>query len=144
MSNRAMVAAVVTTLAIFGLAGPAQASNQPIAIDFEKDCPEFTCEETSGSPVDVSTVLTVESFAGGVLHYTAAETVSSAAGSLTMRLVGMLNLNADPDLTIVHGTVERGSWNGVELSGANLHVSAVRVGGSVFRGTITVLPGSTG
>ena len=79
-----------------------------------------------------------------MLHYTASETISSGAGSLTMSLAGILNLNAEPDLTIVHGSVVAGSWNGVDLSGAQLEVSAVRLHDSVFGGTITILPASRG
>jgi|SRR5215207_1270106 len=143
MRHRAVAVVVVSALAAPALAGPAQASREPIMIGFEKDCPELTCEETSNSPVDVSTSITPVAFGGEVLHYNASETVSSAAGSLTLSLTGVLNLNTDPDLTVVHGTVVSGSWNGVDVGGARIHVSAVRVGSStVFRGTITILPGS--
>ena len=144
MRHRAVAVVVVSVLAL-AMTGSAQASPEPIVIGFEKDCPELTCEETSGSPVDVSTSITPVAFGGGVLHYTASETITSTAGSVQLSLTGMLNLNTDPDLTVVHGTVVSGSWNGVAVGGARIHVAAVRVGSStVFRGTITILPGSAG
>ena len=145
MRHRAIAVIVVSALAALALAGAAEASREPIVIGFEKDCPELTCEETSASPVGVSTSVTPVAFRGEVLHYTASETVSSGAGSLTLSLTGVLNLNTDPDFTVVHGTVVSGSWNGVAVGGARIHVSAVRVGSStIFRGTITILPGSAG
>lgn len=135
----AAAAAVVVALA----SGPASAaSSEPIVIAFEKDCPGFTCEETAASPVFVSTVITPLSFAGGVFHYAATETFSSASGSVTLSLIGILNFNTDPDFTVLRGTVSGGSWYGVSLEGAQVWGSATRVGGTVFAGSVRILPAS--
>ncbi len=145
MRNRALGIALVASLSALALAGSAGASSDPIVIGFEKDCPELTCEETAGSPVDVSTVVTPLAFAGGIFHYSATETLSSASGSVTLNLAGILNLNTDPDFTVLHGTVSSGSWNGVNLAGAQVRASAIRVGGTtVFRGSVAIMPGSAG
>lgn len=140
-----LLAAVAATVALAAASVPAWAAGKPIVIWFEKDCPELTCEETSGSPVDVSTVVTPLWFAGGVVHYSATETLSSARGSVTLSLAGILNLNADPDFTVMHGTVTSGSWNGVDLTGAQVRGSAIRVGDTtVFAGSVAIMPGSAG
>ena len=39
--------------------GATGSSNRPIVIHFEKDCPEWTCWETPGSPVEVTEVTPV-------------------------------------------------------------------------------------
>jgi hypothetical protein len=133
---------LVASLAALGLTTAAEASNGPVVIGFEKDCPELTCEETAGSPVQVSTVVTPLAFAGGIFHYSATETLSSASGSVTVSLAGILNMNTDPDFTVLHGTVASGSWNGVNLTGAQVHASAIRVAGTTFAGSVAIMPGS--
>jgi hypothetical protein len=121
----------------------AATSGRPIVIPFSKDCPELTCEETPGSPVEVSTVITPVSFADGILHYTAVETISSAKGSVTLSLSGLLDTNREPDVTVLTGTVTSGSWKGKSLTGAWVHGWAVRVSGTTFAGVITIKPAAT-
>ena len=139
-----LVIAFAATLALTAAATPAGATpSKPIEIGFEKDCPGLTCEQTIASPVDVSTVVTPLAFGGGVLHYTATETISSGSDSITLKLAGILNLNADPNFTVLHGTVESGSWNDVDLAGAQVRASATRVGvTTVFSGSVAIMPAS--
>jgi hypothetical protein len=143
MSKRRHAAGFVAAAAVAAVTLPASAApNAPIVIAFEKDCPVLTCEETAASPVEVSTVITPLAFGGGVFHYAATETLSSANGSVTLSLTGILNFNTDPDFTVLRGTVSGGSWNGVSLEGAQVWGSATRVGGTVFAGTVWILPAS--
>jgi hypothetical protein len=135
---------VAAVLAALGLAGSSVASSSPIVIGFEKDCPGLTCQETSNSPVDVVTEITPGSFAGGIFHYTATETFSSVSGSVTVGLAGIVNYNAEPDFTVLHGLVMSGSWNSVQLEGAAVHAEAIRVAGTTFAGSVTILPASAG
>lgn len=144
MNRRTLAPLLVVMLLALAPAGTAQASNEPLVISFEKDCPGFTCSETASSPVDVETVITSGWLSGAVFHYTATETLSSADGSVTVDLAGVLMLAQDPDLTILNGTVTGGSWNGVDLVGAQVHASAVRVTGSTFAGWVRIMPASAG
>jgi hypothetical protein len=133
-------------VALAASAGPAAASSKPIVIGFEKDCPVLTCQETGGSPVNVSTSVTPIAFVGDgrVLHYSATETLSSPSGSVTLSMVGILNFTTDPDFTVLRGTVVSGSWNGIELAGARLRARAVRVVDTVFAGSVAILPSTVG
>lgn len=140
MNRRTMASLFMAMLLALTPAGIAQASNEPIVISFEKDCPGFTCTETASSPVDVETVITSGWLSGDVFHYTATETLSSGDGSVTVDLVGVLMLARDPDLTVLNGTVTSGSWNGIDLAGARVHASAVRVTGSIFAGWVQIMP----
>lgn len=144
MNRRTVALLFMTMLLSLGFAGTALASNKPLVIYFEKDCPAFTCAETAASPVDVDTAITSGWLSGYVFHYTATETVSSAAGSVTLDLAGVLMLHRNPNLTILHGTVTSGSWNGVDLTGAQVHASAVRVTGTIFAGWVQIMPASAG
>ena len=142
-----LVVALAATVALTAATTSASAMpSKPIEIGFEKDCPGLTCKQTEESPVFVSTVVTPLAFTGGVFHYTATETISSASGSITLNLAGILNFNADPDFTVLHGTVTAGSWNGVDLAGAQVRASATRVGATttVFAGSVAIMPGSAG
>lgn len=143
--NRRRIALLLATLVLaLAPAGAVRASSSPVVIDFEKSCPAFTCEETAASPVDVATAITSGWLSGSVFHYTATETLSSANGSVTLDLVGVLVLNRVPNLTVLHGTVTSGSWDGVDLAGAEVYASAVRVGGSTFAGFVQIMPASAG
>ncbi len=132
-------------LAVVLATGAAGSSKKAVVIQFEKDCPEWTCWETPGSPVDVSaTVAPVEDgFENGLFHYTSVETLSSSKGSVTMSLVGVLDLNSVPNETLVKGFVIRGTWKGKNLAGSSLSVRAHRVfpDRSIFAGTVTITPG---
>jgi hypothetical protein len=131
-----MLAAVLAT-------GATGSSNRAFVIAFEKDCPVMTCSETPGSPVEVSTKLAeVENgFENGLFHYTATETLSSSRGTLELSLVGVLDLNKTPNVTVVKGFVIRGSWNGKDLAGSSVSAKAHRVSGSIFAGRVTITPG---
>lgn len=144
MNRRTLASLLMAMPLALAPAGTAHASNEPLVISFEKDCPEFTCSETASSPVDVETVITSGWLSGYVFHYTATETLSSADGSVTIDLVGVLMLAQDPDLTVLNGTVASGSWNGVDLAGAQVHALAVRVSGSTFAGWVQIMPASAG
>ena len=57
-----------------------------------------------------------------------------------MRLLGIVDYTADPDVTYLIGTVETGSWRGRELTGASITVLARRAFATTFRGVIRVRP----
>jgi hypothetical protein len=117
-----------------------RAASGPIEIAFVKDCPAFTCWETAASPVEVATQITGGRLSGKVFHYTAIETLSSAVGYVTIEFRGALILSRDPNLTVLQGTVASGSWNGLELAGAEVHASAIRLHDTTFGGSIWILP----
>lgn len=142
MNRRTYAILVMSMLLTALLTGVTHASNAPIEIDFVKDCPAYTCSETAASPVDVYTEITSAWFSGSVLHYTATETLSSGAGSVTIDFVGMANYLQDPTTTVLRGTVTSGSWNGVALAGARVFASAARVSGTTFAGSVRIMPGS--
>jgi hypothetical protein len=142
MERRRLTGLLAACLAGLVLAGPAQAAGKPILIGFEKDCPELTCEETDRSPVDVSTVITPISFEAGIFRYTAVETLSSRRGSVTLKLSGFLDTNAEPDFTLLSGTVVSGSWKGRRLDGAPVFAAAYRVSGTTFAGVVMIVPAS--
>ena len=145
MKMRVAVAAIAASLTVLLLPGLADSSGRrAITIEFEKDCPELTCEETASSPVDVSTVVTPVGLEGGIFHYTAVETFSSARGSVTVSLVGILKLDKEPDVTLLNGWVVHGSWDGVALAGAKVQARAIRVGGTVFAGWVKIKPPRAG
>ena len=121
-----------------------RAASAPIAISFVKDCPEFTCWDTVESPVNVSTQITGGRLSGAVFHYTATETLSSAAGSVTIEFRGSLVLNLDPNLTVLKGTVTHGSWNGLDLAGAEVHAAATRLHDTTFGGSVWIMPKTAG
>ena len=139
----AVIALSLTALLLPGLAD--SSGQRAIAIQFEKDCPEWTCWETPGSPVDVSaTIAPVEDgFENGLFHYTSVETLSSPKGSVTISLVGVLDLNSVPNETLVKGFVIRGTWKGKNLAGSSVSVRAHRVfpDRSIFAGTVTITAG---
>lgn len=144
MNRRTLALLCMTMVLALAFAGTTHASNQPVVIYFEKDCPAFTCTETAASPVDVATTITSGWLSGYVFHYTATETISSAVGSVTLDLAGVLVFPRDPNLTVLDGTVTSGAWNGVDLAGARVHASAVRVTGTTFAGSVQIMPASAG
>ena len=143
MRLRVLATVVVCALGALLATGAAGSSTRAIVIPFEKDCPEWTCEETPGSPVDVSTTITPVDFEDGLFHYTAVETLSSSTGSVTVSLVGVLDLDAEPDKTVLTGYVLRGSWDGKNLAGASVRAKAHRVfpDRSIFAGSVKITPG---
>ena len=144
MNHRRLILVLTTMLLTLVLAGTARASDGVIVIAFEKDCPEYTCTETAASPVDVYTEITSGWLSGSVFHYTAMETLSSASGSVTVAFDGVLILHRDPNLTTLNGTLTSGSWNGVDLTGAEVHASAIRVAGTTFAGSVQIMSASGG
>jgi hypothetical protein len=120
--------------------GAAFAASSPIVIEFQKDCPEFTCWETAASPVAVEATITSGWLSGSVFHYTSNETLSSAEGSVTIDFVGVLILDRSPNLTVLSGTVRSGSWSGVDLSGARVHATAIRLFDTTFGGSVQIMP----
>lgn len=126
----------------FTVAGPVGAANPPIVIHFERDCPILSCTETASSPVAVATEVTPVKASGSVFHYTAIETLSSASGSVTLSMTGILNFAQTPNLTVLNGVVVQGSFNGVELSGARIHANATRLFGTTFGGSLWIFPSS--
>jgi len=145
MRKRIAAAAIASALAALLVPGLADSSGRrAITIEFEKDCPELTCEETASSPVDVSTVVTPVDVEGEIFHYTTVETFSSPRGSVTVSLVGILKLDKTPQVTLLDGWVVRGSWDGVALAGAKVQARAIRVGGTVFAGWVRIKPPRAG
>ena len=145
MRKRIAAAAIASALAALLVPGLADSSGRrAITIEFEKDCPELTCEETASSPVDVSTVVTPVDVEGEIFHYTTVETFSSQRDSVTVSLVGILKLDKTPQVTLLDGWVVRGSWDGVALAGAKVQARAIRVGGTVFAGWVRIKPPRAG
>jgi len=133
-----MLVAVVAT-------GATGSSKRGVVITFEKDCPEWTCWETSGSPVGVETTVTPvpDGFEDPLFHYTAVETFTSSKGSLTVSMAGVLDTSTMPQQTVLTGYVIRGTWNGKNLAGASVRAKAHRVfpDRSIFAGRVTITPG---
>ena len=146
MRRRRLTTGLAACLATLTLATTAQAAGgkQPLVLPFEKDCPVLTCWETARSPVRVSTEVTPISFENGIFQYTAIETLSSAQGSVTLHLAGFMDTNAEPDYTLLSGTVASGSWNGKRLAGSRVYAAAYRVPGTetTFAGAVVILPKS--
>lgn len=136
-----LVCALAAVLAT-GAAG--SSSKRAVVITFEKDCPEWTCWETPGSPVEVDTTVTPipDGFEDPLFHYTAVETFTSSKGSVTVSLVGVLDTSTVPQETVLKGYVVRGTWNGKNLAGADVRAKAHRVfvGQSIFAGKVTIAP----
>jgi hypothetical protein len=146
MRMRAVPAIAAAIIALAAMPAAASAKEK-LKLDFQKDCPEFTCTgtllERSGTPIRasfVSTTLTPLWFEAGVLGYTAVETLSQGGSEFTMNLVGTMDYNAEPDATEVLGSVVSGSWDGRPLSGALVQGSAERVFGSTLRGSLLITP----
>ena len=135
LATLAAVAAALAAVPAAGAAGPTFA--------FEKDCPTFTCTGTlltpAGAPLKASaidTTITPLGFQGFVLSYSAVETVRIGAASFTMQLLGTLDLAAEPDFTVVTGTITSGLWSGAQVS-----AWAERVGiTTTFRGALSIDP----
>jgi hypothetical protein len=141
MRLRLLAIVAVCALTGFLAAGAAgSSSKRDLVIAFEKDCPEWTCWETPGSPVKVSTTITPVDREGDLFHYTAIETFSSRRGSVTVGLVGVLDLATVPQETVLKGYVIRGTWNGKDLAGASVRAKAHRVfeGQSIFAGRVKI------
>ena len=102
-----MIAAALAT-------GATGSSKRPLVIQFEKDCPEWTCWETPGSLVDVSATITpvYDGFEAPLFHYTSVETFTSSKGSVTVSLAGVLDTEAEPEETVLKGYVIRGYGTG--------------------------------
>ncbi|MGH3041252.1 MAG: hypothetical protein ACRDNG_05875 [Gaiellaceae bacterium] len=131
---------VVCALAALLATGAAGSSKRAVVINFEKDCPELTCWETPGSPVEVDTTITPVDFEDPLFHYTTVETFSSSKGSVTVSLAGVLDTSTMPQETVLKGYVIRGSWNGKNLAGADVRAKAHRVFAdrSIFAGKVTI------
>lgn len=140
MRLRLLGTVLVCALAAVLATGTAGSSNRSVVIHFEKDCPEWTCWETPGSPVEVSTTITPVDFEDPLFHYTTVETFSSSKGSVTVSLVGVLDTSTLPEETVLRGYVVRGTWNGKNLAGADVRAKAHRVfpDRSIFAGKVTI------
>lgn len=141
-----LIGAVMACLLVAVLAtGAAGSQKRAIVINFEKDCPEWTCWETPGSPVRVDTTVTPvpDGFEDPLFHYTTVETFSSSKGSVTVSLAGVLDTSTTPQETVLKGYVIRGTWNGKNLAGASVRAKAHRVfpDRSIFAGRVTITPG---
>jgi len=135
-------AAVCVLAAVLATGATGSSNRRAVVIPFEKDCPVLTCEETPGSPIDISTTLTPVDFEAGLFHYTAVETLTSSKGSVTISFVGVLDLNSEPNETVLKGYVIRGSWGGRDLAGATVRAKAHRVtpGTGIFAGWVKITP----
>ena len=140
MRLRVLATVLVCARAAVLATGATGSSNRPMVIHFEKDCPEWTCWETPGSPVEVVTTITPVDFEDPLFHYTAVETFSSSKGSVTVSLVGVLDTATVPEETVLKGYVIRGTWNGKNLAGAEVRAKAHRVfqGQSIFAGKVII------
>ena len=137
-----VLACALAAVLVTGAAG--SSSKRAVVIKFEKDCPEWTCWETPGSPVRVSAeIFPVEDgFEAPLFHYTSVETLSSSKGSVTISIVGVLDTSSTPQETVLKGYVIRGTWKGKDLAGADVRVRAHRVFAdrSIFAGKVTITP----
>ena len=144
MRLRVLATVLVCALAAVLATGATGSSKRAVVITFEKDCPEWTCWETPGSPVEVDTTVTPveDGFEAPLFHYTTLETFTSSRGSVTVSLVGVLDTSTLPEETVLKGYVVRGSWNGKNLAGADVRAKAHRVfvGQSIFEGKVTITP----
>lgn len=144
MRIRLLGALLACMLAAVLASGASGSQKRDLVIHFEKECPEWTCWETPGSPVEVDTTITPvpDGFEDPLFHYTAVETFTSAKGSVTVSLVGVLDTATLPQETVLKGYVIRGTWNGKDLAGANVRAKAHRVfvGQSIFAGKVTITP----
>ena len=131
-------------------AAPAAASaDDAIRLRFQKDCPTTTCTGTlitkEGTPVRGSTVSASVSplwSVSGVIGFSATETISSRRGAFSMNHLGVNDVDADPAAIRVLGVVVSGSWDGVPLTGALVHIRAFGVRPSSVRGTLLIEPSS--
>jgi hypothetical protein len=139
---RLLSAALACAVAAILATGAAGSSKRPIVIQFEKDCPEWTCWETPGSPVEVDATITpvADGFEAPLFHYTTVETFTSSKGSVTVSMAGVLDTSTLPEETVLKGYVIRGSWNGKNLAGASVRAKAHRVfvGQTIFAGKVTI------
>ena len=142
MRIRLFGAVLACVLAAILATGATGSQKRDLVIYFEKDCPEWTCWETPGSPVEVETTITpvADGFEAPLFHYTTVETFTSAKGSVTVSLVGVLDTSSTPQKTVLKGYVVRGSWNGQTLAGASVRAKAYRVTptGTIFAGRVTI------
>jgi hypothetical protein len=143
--------AVAATAALIAAAPATASSHARIKLKFEKTCPELTCEGSllrgDGRPIPGTAVranLTPLWLESGVLGYSSTETVSAPWSSFTMNLVGVLDQNAEPDVTYVIGSVVSGSWGGTPLAGGLVRSRAERTSGTTFRGTLRISPPAEG
>jgi hypothetical protein len=117
-------------------------SKRDLVIHFEKDCPEWTCWETPGSPVEVSATITPvpDGFEDPLFHYTVVETFTSSKGSVTVSMAGVLDTASEPEATVLAGYVIRGSWKGKNLAGASVRAKAHRVypDETIFAGKVII------
>ena len=70
------------------------------------------------------------------------ETFSSSKGTVTISFVGVLDLNSEPNETVLKGYVIRGSWGGQNLAGSTVRAKAHRVtpGLGIFAGWVKITP----
>jgi len=146
--TRRLGGAAAAVLAL-GLAPGAASASEPVKLRFQKDCPVLECTgyllTPAGKPIPGSIVTTTTTpvwapEGGDFFHYSAVETIAAREGTIEMRLVGILDFGAEPDVTSVIGTVESGSWRGRPLAGAAITAQATRVFGTTFRGVVRIRP----
>ena len=140
---------VAAAVGIVTAAGPqAAASGGGIELGFVKDCPQWTCTgqlfASDGRPLAGSSLaeaITLNSFDGGVAHISVAGTASWGSSNVTMDLSGIANYNQAPTTSVLNGTLS-GTWQGLSLNGVQVHISAERLYGTTFGGTISIMPSS--
>ena len=139
--------AILAGAALLGAAPAAASADDAIRLRFQKNCPDATCTGTlitkAGTPVRGSTVSASISplwSVSGVIGFSATETISSRRGSFTMNHLGVNDVEADPAAIRVLGVVVSGSWDGVPLTGALVHIRAFGVPPSSVRGTLLIEP----
>ena len=143
------VIGVATAVGIVAAVGPqASASGGVIELGFVKDCPQWTCTgelfASDGTPLAGSNLveaITLNSFDGGVAHISVAGAASWGDSNLSMDLSGIANYNQAPTTSVLNGTVS-GTWQGLSLNDVQVHISAERLYGTTFGGTISIMPSS--
>lgn len=130
------------------------ASNAPIELRFQKDCPVLTCDgwlvaangtQIAGTATHDEIPFSSLRFSDNVLHYSLTGSMTGPGSSITIAADGILNYNISPNLTVLDGTVTSGTWDGRALGGARIHIVAERLSGydgHTFGGTLTILPAS--
>ena len=139
---------VLAGAVLLGAAPAAASAHDAIRLRFQKDCPDTTCTGTlltrAGTPVRGSSVSASVSplwSVSGVIGFSATETISRR-GSFTMDHLGVNDVEADPAAIRVLGVVVSGSWDGVPLTGALVHIRAFGVPPTSVRGTLLIEPSS--
>jgi hypothetical protein len=146
--SRRGLAAALAGAALLAAVPATASAHHSIRLRFQKQCPDTTCTgfliTASNRPIPGTTVTATLAplwFESGVIGFSATETISSPRSSFTMNHLGVADQKPDPVAIRVVGVVVSGSWNGVPLAGALVHIRASGAkSASYLRGTLRIDP----